>query len=385
MRIVKPFTVTDATLISSTVAENDFAAYNSSTSYTLGQQVMVASVHKIYKSLRGGSSVVTITVASPAVIYWPAHGLANGTAVTFSTTGTLPTGIVAGTTYYVVNAATDTFNVSATLSGSPINTSGTPSGTHTCYDTPNLNHDPTTSPTWWLDMGSTNKWKVFDQYVQSQTTATTSLSFTVSVNQLMNTVALLNLTANSVQVVVNHGADGVLYNTTQNLYTDETPVVDMWSYFFSDFRHKTDAVFDDIPICTNANVTVNVNGSSGSTVGIGVAVIGNAKDIASAKKGVEQGARVGITDYSVKTTDAFGNYTITERAFAKRATWDVYVNNEDIDYVQQLLADVRAKPTLYLGSKQYGSAAIYGYYKTQEIAISYPDVSVLSCEIDGLT
>ena len=73
----------------------------------------------------------TISNASPAVVTKTAHGLENGMAVVFSTTGSLPTGLTAGTVYYVVNKATDTFQVSATSGGSAINTSSAGSGTHT--------------------------------------------------------------------------------------------------------------------------------------------------------------------------------------------------------------------------------------------------------------
>jgi hypothetical protein len=81
------------------------------------------------------SATVTMTVASPAVITWNAHGLQNGQPVVFTTTGALPTGLTAGTTYYVINAATNTFQVAATVGGAAINTSGVQSGTHTATAT----------------------------------------------------------------------------------------------------------------------------------------------------------------------------------------------------------------------------------------------------------
>jgi hypothetical protein len=71
---------------------------------------------------------VAISIASPGVITWTNHGLLVGQPVSFSTTGTLPIGLVAGTTYYIVNFTTNTFQVSATPGGSAINTSGTQSG-----------------------------------------------------------------------------------------------------------------------------------------------------------------------------------------------------------------------------------------------------------------
>jgi len=72
-------------------------------------------------------SVFTVTIASPAVFTF-GYSLPNGTAVTLTTTGYLPTGLVPGTVYYVVNSSSNTFNLSATYNGSAINTSGTQSG-----------------------------------------------------------------------------------------------------------------------------------------------------------------------------------------------------------------------------------------------------------------
>ncbi|MDW9843611.1 hypothetical protein GOB05_27260 [Sinorhizobium meliloti] len=82
------------------------------------------------------TSTVTITVATPGVISWNAHGLAAGTPVKFSTTGALPTGLTAGTTYYVVSPSANDFQVAATPVGAAIATSGTQSGTHTATTAP---------------------------------------------------------------------------------------------------------------------------------------------------------------------------------------------------------------------------------------------------------
>lgn len=73
----------------------------------------------------------TISIASPGVVTRSAHGLVNNDLVKFLTTGVLPTGFVANQVYYVINAATNTFQLAPTLGGSAISTSGTQSGTHT--------------------------------------------------------------------------------------------------------------------------------------------------------------------------------------------------------------------------------------------------------------
>lgn len=86
------------------------------------------------------SATATMTVASPCVVSWPNHGLLPGAPVVFSTTGALPTGITAGTTYYVISAAlaVGSFEISATQGGSAINTTGTQSGVHTATSNPAL-------------------------------------------------------------------------------------------------------------------------------------------------------------------------------------------------------------------------------------------------------
>lgn len=76
-------------------------------------------------------TTVTITIASPGVVTWTAHGLPDGSAIRLSTTGALPTGLSADTTYYIVNSTADTFQLEASVGGGAINTSGTQSGTHT--------------------------------------------------------------------------------------------------------------------------------------------------------------------------------------------------------------------------------------------------------------
>jgi hypothetical protein len=84
------------------------------------------------------SSAVTVTIAAPGVFSWTNHGLAAGTPIKFATTGALPTGITAGTTYYVAatGLTANSFSVSATPGGTAITTTGTQSGTHTASTAP---------------------------------------------------------------------------------------------------------------------------------------------------------------------------------------------------------------------------------------------------------
>lgn len=80
---------------------------------------------------------VMITIASPAVFTTPqAHGYVAGTPISFTTTGALPTGLTAGTIYYVISSGLTSmsFEVATTVGGTAVNTSGSQSGTHTVQD-----------------------------------------------------------------------------------------------------------------------------------------------------------------------------------------------------------------------------------------------------------
>ena len=79
----------------------------------------------------GNVGTVTITIASPGVVTFTSHGFLGGERIIFRTTGALPTGITAGTVYFVKFIDANTFNFATTSGGSNVNTSGSQSGTHT--------------------------------------------------------------------------------------------------------------------------------------------------------------------------------------------------------------------------------------------------------------
>jgi hypothetical protein len=90
------------------------------------------------------TATVTITIAAPGVVTDTAHGLVAGNPVSFSTTGALPTGLVAGTTYYLKTVPdANSYTLAATAGGAAITTSGTQSGVHTRTTVPSA-----TTTTW---------------------------------------------------------------------------------------------------------------------------------------------------------------------------------------------------------------------------------------------
>lgn len=71
----------------------------------------------------------TATLTTP--LTQPAHFLAAGVPVRFTTTGELPAGLATDTTYYVIDTTARSFRVSATPFGDAVQFASTGSGTHT--------------------------------------------------------------------------------------------------------------------------------------------------------------------------------------------------------------------------------------------------------------
>lgn len=111
-----------------------------------GAAVSRGTYATLFAAIVPNKGTFTVTIASPGVFTLASHGLNAGDAVYFTTTGALPTGIVANTIYYVIAAGltANDFRVALTRGGSAINTSGGQSGVHTLFECP-----------WGLGNGST--------------------------------------------------------------------------------------------------------------------------------------------------------------------------------------------------------------------------------------
>lgn len=354
-----------------------YEVYSGSKVYELDEVVIDTTTHHEYQSLTGVNlGTATITIATPGVVTRAAHGLAANTPVCFETSGALPTGLTAGTIYYVRNPAADTFEVSLTSGGASINTTGSQSGTHTLHSNPNVGYALTSDK--WLDLGSNNRWRMFDQFNSSQTIRDEQVDVTLNVAGRADGIALLNVLAATIRIVVNDGTSDV-YDETHSMVSD-SGITDWYAYFFEPIIRSSDLIVTDLPSVAAPEIQVIVDNVNGN-VEVGTLVVGQTKDLGA----TVYGARIGIQDYSRKVTDEFGNFTIVQRAYSKRATFDVSVDNAKIDAITALLATYRATPVVWIGTDLFASTWIYGFYKDFSVQVQYLTKSNLSLEIEGLT
>lgn len=183
------------------------------------------------------AATVTISIASPAVVTLASHGFVPGQPFSFATSGALPTGITAATTYYVIAAglAAGSFEFSATPGGSAVNTSGTQSGTQTLSSV-NTAQNPAAVVGAWGPSAVTGS-QAIPAFQISQTWNTTATAFGVNIN-ITNIASAspsypINVNYNGSSIFAISSGGGILaeasgffaFNSDTRLYRDNANVL----------------------------------------------------------------------------------------------------------------------------------------------------------------
>ena len=238
---------------------------------------------------------------------------------------------------------------------------------------------PEVAPTRWLEIAPTNRWAMFDQKVGTSTTLASPLTVVVRPSAVSG-MALMELAGDQVEVTVKSSPGGtIIYHKVISL--DGTVVTDIYDWFYADRVQQTEVLLTDLPTqYVGCEITISLTDLS--AVSCGICHFGTAISIGRSTAG----ASVGITDYSVKNIDAFGNYTVVERAYSKRATLSVVTQKVDFNRIYRFLAGVRAVPCIYVATDQpgYEPMIIYGFFKDFSIDVSYPDSHLCQLSIEGL-
>lgn len=391
MKVINPVAITASMVTSSTAAEpsgTDPAAWSAGKAYAVDDYAYLAATHMIYRCLIAhagaptSSATVTMTVAAPCVVTWNSHGLIANAEVVFTTTGALPSGLVAGQKYYVKNPATNTFNLADSFNGAALTTTGTQSGTHTATTTstsPDVDIARTTPK--WMEWYATNKYKMFDEAISSVTSATSPLTVTVVPGTGIDSIALMELSGTSLAVTVKDAPGGTtVYTSTTNL--DGTIILDWYEYFFEPFANLTQVVLTGIPNYYTCEVTISI--TSASTVACGACVMGMMYDLGD----TSYGAQLGLINYTSKRVDSYGRTVLNSSTYSKRFQASMLIDYATFNRVESLLErELRDVAAVWIGtdSTDYAATVCYGYYKDWSMTISYPTSTLATLQIESLT
>ncbi|MDM0011990.1 hypothetical protein QTH87_05995 [Variovorax sp. J22P168] len=237
---------------------------------------------------------------------------------------------------------------------------------------------PSDNPEYWVDLGATNRWAMFDQKVGSQSRRATPIVVEFAPG-IVSDVAVLNVDAESALLELRDGGE-VVWRSERDLRTGEV-IVNWFDYFFSEFRNRTDVIFTGVPPYAQGVLTLTV-AKPVNDVAVGEVLVGRSMTFGQ----TQISPRLGITDYSRKEADAWGDYFVVERAFSRRMSVSVLVDNRLVDEVYRLLNKHRATPLIWSADdERFSSLIVYGFYRSFDIVVAHHTHSFCSLDIEGLT
>lgn len=243
----------------------------------------------------------------------------------------------------------------------------------------NTGNNPTAAgSTFWLDIGPTNPWAMFDEYSDTQTEREENITVVLNPPSRVSSIALFNLDAASVTITMTDPIEGIVYQETFTLTSAEN-VADYWDYFFAPILRKTDLFIDDLPPYAGASITLSVDHPDADAK-IGKMIIGTMRDLGATILGAEFG-RIDGTRF---IEDEFNNITPIRRASRRRMSLSVIVPRENVDEVGRLLDDRRGLPTTFVGADEYTQTLIDGIVREWRIVIEQNVQSMLNIDVEGL-
>ena len=236
-----------------------------------------------------------------------------------------------------------------------------------------------TDTDWWLELGATEPWKMFDEYVGTYSSYADEIDVAIDYPEIIDSLTIQEVDATRIQIIVTDPLEGEVYNKTYELVDYSVP--DYYEYFFAPYRIVRNITVLDLPPYREATVQVIIS-EPGGTVKCGNLIVGQQVDIGH----TQYGPRVGIIDKSKKDIDGFGRAYLKQGNYSRRMVCDLWLYNEDFDRVFEELVKVRATPTAFIGDARDGgfqSLNLFGFFVDFDMTIPGPTVSVCTIEIQG--
>lgn len=245
----------------------------------------------------------------------------------------------------------------------------------------NQNHDPVTDDgTWWVEIGPTNRWKMFDLLRSTGTAATSVITVVITPGQRVDSIGLVGLVGTDVAIGETVGGGGV-YSYSASLNT--RPTSTWYEYFFGAFSFKTALVRVDLPPISTAVITVTVVNSGGGAVEIGGVVLGMSVYLGA----TQYDATSDALNFSTVTRDFAGNATMVQRRTVPKTNQRVVCTKDNVPKVIAVRTSLDAVPALWSGIDDADHAyfeplLILGFYRAFPVAIDGPEHATINLELE---
>jgi len=251
-----------------------------------------------------------------------------------------------------------------------------------------------TDTTKWMDIGPTNSTGAFDLNRGTKTKSSSTLIFTIRPvqNYDMNSLALFGLQATSVVVTVAEFStpSTYLYNTTFTL----TPTNKVWLAYGDWLTGTNGPLYKDVlaiwnlPGGTDVIITITVYNTAGTPgyahTKLGSIVLGDYVELG----GAEYGAVNDSINFSTVDRSFDGSIDlVVKRRSIPRNNYTTYALSSSINYLYKLRQILNAEVAAWFGitdytATQFDALSILGFYKRFSIVVDQQDRVRLDLEIE---
>lgn len=253
----------------------------------------------------------------------------------------------------------------------------------------------------WVEIGSTNKFAMFDLYRNTPSIFTTDTiiprtvagtlevvnSAKVSVDVVSTdtlSIALLNL-VNVGRVIVqcvDNTTSAIISTISYDINTRD--VYDWWTYFTTQFVPKKSLVLDTLPIgYSDMKVIVYFLGSP--DIEVGSFILGTSTYIGM----LQQGSELDVVNFSTMERDLFGNATLVPRRSISSLKGELFIPKEIYEDVMNIKEELDAIPALWVGIEDiednyYQSLLLFGIYRDFNFKLDNPIGVVANLELEEM-
>lgn len=236
-----------------------------------------------------------------------------------------------------------------------------------------------TTPVWAQGV-YTNRWKMFDKYINTAS-QTSGADIVVELDSsYCNGVALFGVVGTSAKIEVYASDNTLIFSKELDLLAVQ---VATWEQFFFSKRRFSPSLWAEFPLRSASTIKVTVSGSAPE---VGKLVLGEVQTIGSTM----WEPKVTKTDYSIYSTDTFGQIYLSKGKAQRDFDGNVYIKTEDLQSVENAVDNIRATITAFATGNSEDSAGLYnymllcGYIKSFEVTIPRLKVQECAIEISGV-
>ena len=235
------------------------------------------------------------------------------------------------------------------------------------------------APTWWNDLGPTNKFAMFDGLVSTASEMASPAVITLKPGQF-NGFAMIGIDADTYSAQVLDAPGGnVVYNEPETALEGSQPT-DYYEYFFGRFKPLTRLVRTNIDPYSNAVLKITLTKANGP-VKVGMLAVGDMQP-----SGIPmRGASIEPQDFSVIKQDGFQRTKIIKRANATGMSITTKMDEADAGSVLESIKGVLGVPVVVVGSEaaKYEWMTVFGLVSARMSPDDYPFVT-LNMTVKGL-